>query len=104
MTQVHDGGAQYAAIENERIKNERLAQENNYIRETIKQDYLQRHTIEPQTSITGKINLKFKKGEKIKIFVPINKIQYEFLWTTSYGQKLVRKRNRSKRWKIFRFR
>ena len=47
------------------LKNKRLAQEHYHIRETIQHGYLQRHTIEPHTRITGKINIEFKKGGKI---------------------------------------
>ena len=94
QTRIYDSGAAYQARENERIKNEQIAQRNYEIQKEIKQNYLKKHTIEPFTSISGKVNIEFKKGKNLKITVPLNNHKYEFLWNTLYGQKLAKKKNK----------
>ncbi len=79
-TTTYDPTANYIAQQNAQ-QNINEYQNNQYqIKKVLNDGYLKINTIENEQRIFGQINVKYKKSEQIKIIVPFNVIEYEFLW------------------------
>lgn len=59
---------------------DRQMKEDRVVRE---EGYLKKNTIYPNEAIVGFMNIKYKKGEIIRVNIPVNGNNYSFLWGVS---------------------
>lgn len=80
QTTNHNGAAQYQANQNAQ---QNIAQYDNQLeqyKQALDEGYLKSNTIESGKSITGYINIDYKKGDRIIINIPVNGSIYTFDW------------------------
>ncbi|MAU35813.1 MAG: hypothetical protein CMD14_00380 [Flavobacteriales bacterium] len=75
-----DGGAQYMASQNADRNVKEFTKQQSNISNMLNQGYLKRNTLKNQDYIRGNINIKYRKADEIEIVVPINGVDYIFLW------------------------
>ena len=80
VTKTYDGGANYAAQQNAKNNIKDLENNNYQIRNTLNQGYLKLNTIDNEMQINGYINIKYKKSNRVRVIIPVNGIEYEFVW------------------------
>lgn len=80
-TIAYNGAAAYQA---ELIASGRVADYNNQMlqeRNMKNEGYLKITTINPGESISGYVNIQYKKGDELIVNIPINSVVYPFIWT-----------------------
>ena len=75
-----DGGAQYMASQNADRNVKEFTKQQSNISNMLNQGYLKRNTLKNQDYIRGNINIKYRKADEIEIVVPVNGVDYIFLW------------------------
>ena len=79
-TQTYDANAAYWIKQNESQKWKEETQNQYEIRQTLSDEYLKIHTLEPQTSYTARFNIEGKKADYICFIITINGNDYRFYW------------------------
>ena len=80
-TVAYNGAAAYQA---ELIASDRIADYNNQMlqeRNIKNAGYLKTTTVNPGETISGYVNIQYKKGDKLSVNIPINSVIYPFVWT-----------------------
>ena len=80
-TVAYNGAAAYQA---ELIASGRIADYNNQMlqeRNIKDEGYLKTTTINPGETISGYVNIQYKKGDELSVNIPINSVVYPFVWT-----------------------
>lgn len=80
-TITYNGAAAYQA---ELIANGRIADYNNQMlqeRNIKDAGYLKTTTVNPGETISGYVNIQYKKGDELSVNIPINSVVYPFIWT-----------------------
>jgi len=80
QTKSYNGGNQYQANQ---IAQQNVSQYNNQLnqyRNALDQGYLKSNDIESGKSITGNINIKYQKGDRFVLNIPLNGKIYPFGW------------------------
>lgn len=80
-TQSYDGAAAYAASQNEAAKMNAFLQASESAKKRWNNDYLKNHTLLPQETTSGLINIKYYKSPKIILSIPVNGELYIFEWS-----------------------
>lgn len=80
-TQSYDGAAAYAASQNEAAKMNAFIQASESAKKRWNNDYLKNHTLLPQETTSGLINIKYYKSPKIILRIPVNGEFYFFEWS-----------------------
>jgi antitoxin component YwqK of YwqJK toxin-antitoxin module len=81
QTQTYNAGAQYQANQNAQRN---ISQYNNQLEQyqsALDEGYLKSNVIESGKSITGNMNIKYQKGDKFILYIPLNGSVYPFEWT-----------------------
>jgi len=79
-TRSYDGAAAYAAQQNADNNVSELKNQQYQVRNQLDQGYLKLNTISNEERITGQVNIQYKRGDNLKIIVPVNGENYEFNW------------------------
>jgi hypothetical protein len=79
-TQAYDGAAAYAARQNEERKLKEMMEQQQKAKAKWNEMYLKSETLEPNESVTGLLNIKFKKGDLVDLFIYIGNIEFVFRW------------------------
>ena len=80
-TVTYNGAAAYQA---ELIASGRIADYNNQMlqeRNIKDEGYLKTTTVNPGETISGYVNIQYKKGDELSVNIPINSVVYPFVWT-----------------------
>ena len=80
-TVAYNGAAAYQA---ELIASGRIADYNNQMlqeRNIKDEGYLKTTTVNPGETISGYVNIQYKKGDELSVNIPINSVVYPFVWT-----------------------
>ena len=80
-TQSYDGAAAYAASQNEAAKINAFLQASEAAKKRWNNDYLKNHTLLPQETTSGLINIKYYKSPKIILTIPVDGEFYVFEWS-----------------------
>ena len=80
-TQSYDGAAAYAASQNEAAKINAFLQASEAAKKRWNNDYLKNHTLLPQETTSGLINIKYYKSPRIILTIPIDGEFYVFEWS-----------------------
>jgi len=80
-TQSYNGAANYAAQQNARQNINNYQEQQYQIKSVLDKGYLKLNTIENEQRIVGQINIKYVKAENITVTIPVNGVNYEFLWS-----------------------
>lgn len=80
-TASYNGAAAYQAqmIASQRINNYNAAL--NQERQVKEEGYLRQNTINSGETISGYVNVKYEKADKIEVYIDINTIKYPFSWS-----------------------
>ena len=70
----------YLAKQNAKQNVEALKNKQSKIRNVLNQGYLKRHTLRPQETIRGNVNITYSKSDRVEIIIPINGNEYVFIW------------------------
>lgn len=76
-TNSYDGAAAYAASQNEQRKLKEALQAQEEAKSKWNDNYFKSESLEPNESVTGLINIEYKKGDLIELFIKVG--EYEFL-------------------------
>ena len=79
-TQTENGAVKYLAKQNAKQNVEALKNKQSKIRNILNQGYLKRHTLRPQETIRGNVNITYSKSDRVEIIIPINGKEYVFIW------------------------
>ena len=80
-TQSYDGSAAYAASQNEAAKINAFLQSSEAAKKRWNNDYLKNHTLLPQETTSGLINIKYYKSPRMILTIPIDGKLYVFEWS-----------------------
>tara|TARA_B100001287_G_C22578244_1_gene479704 strand:- start:145 stop:987 length:843 start_codon:yes stop_codon:yes gene_type:complete len=80
-TQSYDGAAAYAASQNEAAKINAFLQSSEAAKKRWNNDYLKNHTLLPQETTSGLINIKYYKSPRIILTIPVDGELYVFEWS-----------------------
>lgn len=80
-TQSYDGAAAYAASQNEAAKINAFLQASEAAKKRWNNDYLKNHTLLPQETTSGLINIKYYKSPRIILTIPVDGELYVFEWS-----------------------
>jgi len=77
----YNGAAAYQAnmIANQRIRDYNVAL--NQERQVKEEGYLKQNTINSGETISGYVNIKYEKSDKVEVYIDLNTIKYPFIWT-----------------------
>ena len=78
-TQSYDGAAAYAASQNEAAKMSAFIAASEDAKKRWNEEYLKNHTLRHQETISGLINVKYYKSNRIILYITINNINFAFL-------------------------
>ena len=79
-TQSYDGAAAYAARQNEERKLQEMVQRQNEAKAKWNDMYLKNETLDAMESVSGLINVKFKKGDLIDLILYVGNVEFIFKW------------------------
>ena len=80
-TVAYNGAAAYQA---ELIASDRIADYNNQMlqeRNIKDAGYLKITTVNPGETISGYVNIQYKKGDELSVNIPVDSVVYPFVWT-----------------------
>jgi len=80
QTNNYNGAAQYQANQ---VARQNIAQYDNQLQQyqqSLDAGYLKSNVVEAGKSIIGNVNIKFQKGDKVTLCIPINGSVYPFEW------------------------
>jgi len=79
-TQSYDGAANYAAQQNAQRNVANYQNQQYQIKDVLNQGYLKLNTIGNEQRIVGYVNVKYKNADQVKVTIPVNGVNYDFLW------------------------
>ena len=79
-TNSYDGAAAYAARQNEERKLNEMMEKQKADKSKWNDMYLKSETLEAMESVSGLLNLKFKKGDLVDLIIYIGNIEFIFEW------------------------
>lgn len=79
-TTTYNPTANYIAQQNAQQNINEYQNQQYQVKKVLDDGYLKINTIENEQRIFGQINIKYKKSDQIRVIVPVNGIEYEFLW------------------------
>ena len=79
-TNTYDGAAAYAASQNEAAKMSAFIAASEDAKKRWNEEYLKNHTLRHQETISGLINVKYYKSNRIILYITINNINFAFDW------------------------
>ncbi len=79
-TTSYDGSAAYAASQNEQAKLNAFIQASNENKRRWNEEYLRNHTLYPKESISGLLNVKFYRTNRVDLVITTNNYDYVFEW------------------------
>ena len=85
-TQSYNGAASYSASQNEQAKLSAFMNASEASKRRWNNEYFKIHTMFPQQTISGIINIKYYKAKKIVLKVPVNGVIYSFDWSADESE------------------
>ena len=79
-TYSYDGAAAYAASQNEAAKMASFLKASEEAKKRWNEEYLKNHTMVPQEIISGLINIKYYKSNRVILIVEVDGTRYNFDW------------------------
>lgn len=79
-TQSYDGAANYAAQQNAQRNISNYQNQQYQIKSVLNQGYLKLNTLDNEQRMVGYVNVKYRSADKVKITIPVNGVNYDFLW------------------------
>ena len=79
-TTSYDGAAAYAASQNEQAKLNAFIQASEENKRRWNEEYLRNHTLNPQETISGLLNVKYYKSNRVDLVITTNDYDYVFQW------------------------
>ena len=79
-TNTYDGAAAYAASQNEAAKLNAFVAASEEAKKRWNEEYLKNHTLNPQETTSGLINVKYYKTNRIILVIIINNLIFSFDW------------------------
>ncbi len=79
-TTSYDGSAAYAASQNEQAKLNAFIQASEENKRRWNEEYLRNHTLNPKETISGLLNVKYYKSNKVDLVITTNDYDYIFEW------------------------
>jgi len=79
-TNTYDGAAAYAASQNEAAKLNAFVAASEEAKKRWNEEYLKNHTLNPQETTSGLINVKYYKTNRIILGIIINNLIFSFDW------------------------
>ena len=79
-TTSYDGGAAYAASQNEQAKLNAFVAASEENKRRWNEEYLRNNTMTPKASVSGLLNIKYYKAVRIDLIVTTNGYDYVFEW------------------------
>jgi len=79
-TQSYDGAAAYAARQNEERKLREMMERQAAAKSKWNDMYLKSETLDAMESVTGLVNVKYKKGDLIDLIIYVGNVEFIFEW------------------------
>ena len=79
-TTNYDGAAAYAASQNEQAKLNAFIQASEENKRRWNEEYLRNHTLYPKESISGLLNVKYYRTNRVDLVITTNNYDYVFQW------------------------
>jgi hypothetical protein len=79
-TTSYDGGAAYAASQNEQAKLNAFVAASEENKRRWNEEYLRNNTMTPKASVSGLLNIKYYKAVRLDLIVTTNGYDYVFEW------------------------
>ena len=79
-TQSYDGNSAYWAAENESKKMKKFEGKLKSIKNSLNNEYIKRHTLHPNKTLSGLLNVKYKKAKEVILTITVKGEKFVFPW------------------------